>query len=250
MLPDPRGDGEGNPVMQGDHGHSPAAPGGTCGAADTSRDIHMDNPEEQLYWCDPDGPGGPSSGHVMTATPFTGYGILSISPRRSFTNVQRVCWDQNLTMLGGRRWTQMVVVPEGTYQSNWPRLDYASPGFGPDSDVGHFNLDSPAGGVTLKVFMGHMFWYPDHGTEEDAGAVGAAIHSNADKATRYTHCIEDLNNGSVRITQERPGGGVNSEIRPGGLPDGQVRVLFQDDRYDTTLGDSPITWHWDNIEIS
>jgi hypothetical protein len=185
----------------------------------------------------------------MTATPFTGYGILTFSPRQSFTDITEVCWDQNLTFLDGRRWTNIVVLPEEEYQEHAPRLDYAAPGFGPGNDVGGENLDTPETARTIKVFMGAVVWYPSHDGDEQ-GNNGGVIFENDDRATRYTHCIEDLENGNVRFTQERPEGGEIVSEWPGDLPDGEVRVLFQDDRYDTEFDDSPITWHWDNIRIS
>ena len=39
---------------------------------------------------------------------------------------------------------------------------------------------------------------------------------------------------------------------PGNLPDGDVRVIFQDGNYNPSKhgGEGAITWHWDNITIS
>jgi hypothetical protein len=247
MRPDPRTfdiAAEGL-TAQADHsGHGNADE--SCGPPTETRTIHLREPDEQVYWC---GPKGPESGHIMTATPFTGYGILTFSPRQSFTDITKVCWDQNLTFLDGRRWTNIVVLPEEEYQEHAPRLDYAAPGFGPGNDVGGLNLDTPETARTIKVFMGSMFWYPSHDGPEE-GSNGAGIFENDDRATRYTHCVEDLGNGTVRATQERPEGGEAVSEWPGDLPDGEVRVLFQDDRYDTEFDDTPITWHWDNIHVS
>ena len=95
----------------------------------------------------------------------------------------------------------------------------------------------------------------------------------ADKATRYTHCMTDNENGTITISQERPGDARESTdcVRvpeeanrwrctrtvSGDLPDGPVRVVFQDDNYDadkhggtSTPSDPRYTWHWDNIQIS
>ncbi len=97
--------------------------------------------------------------------------------------------------------------------------------------------------------MGSVFWFPSHDGAEVANN-GGVIFENDDRATRYTHCVEDLEDGNIRVTQKRPDGGELVNTWPGDLPDGEVRVLFQDDRYDTEADDTPITWHWDNIRIS
>ena len=59
----------------------------------------------------------------------------------------------------------------------------------------------------------------------------------------------------VQITRARVGGGTDTYMVPGvHMPDGKVRVIFQDDNYDPPkrAGYSPAnnTWHWDNIQIS
>ena len=35
------------------------------------------------------------------------------------------------------------------------------------------------------------------------------------RAARFTRCVEDLNNGTVRVTTERPDGGSTIEVAPG-----------------------------------
>jgi hypothetical protein len=257
MLPDPRGGGQDGQTALGDHSEHGGVDG-NCGAAQTtSRTVGLADPASNVYWCDPDGP-GPASGHVMTATPYTGYGILSFTPRRSFRNVEQVCWDQNLTDVGGRRWTNILILPEATYRSAPPaqpdtgtsplRIDYAAPGFGPGHDVGSLNLDAPSSSDTIKVFAGLMFWHPGSGDQE-AGLVGGLTYGNTDRATRYRHCVRDNGEGTVTLTQDSPTG-RHSDTFPGDLPDGDVRVIFQDDRYDTDIADHPITWHWDAVEIT
>ena len=186
-------------TAQADHSEHGGAEG-ACGPPTETRTVELRVPDEQVYWC---GPKGPESGHIMTATPFTGYGILTFSPKQSFTDISKVCWDQNLTFLDGRRWTNMLVVPEDVYQEHAPRLDYASPGFGPGFDVGADNLDTPESARTVKVFMGSVFWFPSHDGAEVANN-GGVIFENDDRATRYTHCVEDLEDGNIRVTQKRP----------------------------------------------
>ena len=90
----------------------------------------------------------------MTSLNTLGYGIASFSPRQVFEDVSRVCWTQNLTDLGGRKWTQMLVVPEETFQANGLRMDYVSPGFGDEGTPGGNQLIPPDEAFGLKVLVG------------------------------------------------------------------------------------------------
>jgi hypothetical protein len=76
--------------------------------------------------------------------------------------------------------------------------------------------------------------------------------TTTDKARRFRNCITDLENGTVRIEMERTSSTDVRTLR-GGFPNGQVRVIFQDDTYnapkDTPATPNPFTWHWDNILV-
>ena len=75
-----------------------------------------------------------------------------------------------------------------------------------------------------------------------------------DKATRFQHCMIDDGNGTVRVTQARPDGTTRTRTFRGSFPDGQVRVVFEDDMYDPPkragYRTDTLTWHWDNIQIA
>ncbi len=66
--------------------------------------------------------------------------------------------------------------------------------------------------------------------------------------------MQDLGNGSMRVTVERPSGRTDTWVRDGGFPDGQVRVMFQDGSYNPSKHNAPpgnpLTWHWDNIAVA
>jgi hypothetical protein len=232
-------------VVQGDHDMS-------CGGPDTVRNLDVRNPDwTQYFWyCAPGG--DPSKGHVMTGFTTSGYVIFGFSPNRSFSNVHKVCWDINATEEGGGKWTNMVIVPEALYQRFAPRLDYTSPGFNNDG-TGDFNIqaeDHPGLDVWgIKDFRGGQHFYV--GTEmlmdDDI------VRTTSDKAARYQHCVEETSPTTSRLTVARPGGGTSVYDLASGMPDGTVRVIFQDDMYDPVKRDgySPnaVTWHWDNILI-
>jgi hypothetical protein len=75
-----------------------------------------------------------------------------------------------------------------------------------------------------------------------------------DKAARFRHCVTDQGDGSVRVDQDRSGV-PRTWFWRGALPDGPVRVIFQDDNYNAPKSPpqaavaEPFTWHWDNVEI-
>ncbi len=220
-----------------------------CGGPDTQRTVHAGNHAEMFWWCAPGG--DPATGHLMTSMNTFGYSIVSFSPRHTFNNVSRVCWDQNLTDLGGRKWTMMLVLPEWEYQANGGRLDYVVPGFGNPGEPGGNQLIPSTESLGVKVHVGTMTTYSGR---SELGGTGS-LFKVADKARRYRHCAEDLGNGQIRVSQER-NNGTQTWVLPGRFPDGPARVIFEDDNYDPPKSPpeqpvaNPFTWHWDNISIS
>ena len=173
-----------------------------------------------------------------------GYTILSFSPDQVFSDFSEVCWDVNVTDLGGRKWTQMLIVPEEAFQANDERLDYISP---VTQDVDQTAVTMPDGTLMYQNWD-HAFRMYDGQTET---LVDTELFTVADKAKRYHHCLADNGDGTVTMEQERADGEIYRQTVPGTFPE-EGRVIFQDDNY-TPLKDGPIagfTWHWDNIEIS
>jgi hypothetical protein len=196
---------------------------------------------ELFWWCAPNGEA--TKGHIMTGmADVDGYTILSFSPNRSFRNVREVCWDVNLTDLGGRKWTQVILVPEAAFQANRQRLDYISP---ITQDVDQTAVRLPAGSFMWQSW--------DHKARLFQGQQELLFDwsgfSTSDKAKRYQHCMRDNGDGTITTTQERDNGRRTLTVR-GSFP-AEARVIFQDDNY-TPEKDGPLqgfTWHWDNIII-
>jgi hypothetical protein len=216
------------------------------------RTIHLTSQQQAsdaaFYYCMPEG--NQDKGHVMTTVNTEGYVTVWFSPKQTFRNVSKVCWDQNITDLGGGKWTVVNFLTPAEYAGKTD-LGYTSPDFpmggGPSSPQG-----PAANGV--KVFRGAMSSYTNKQFHE--GARGVTV---SDKAARYKHCVIDNGNGTLTTTIAQPNGRTVARKITGKIPDGDIRVQFGDDNYNPdkhfdTRGAEPnstgrYTWHWDNIEV-
>jgi hypothetical protein len=241
----------------GDHDGTCANPMTTHRTIDVS--ANPKNVDNVFYQCAPGGDN--AKAHVMTSVNTEGYVIAWFSPKQTFTDVHRVCWDQNFTELGGGKWTTVTFLTPGEYQGKTD-LAYNDPTFadpnGPSvtNGVSGFGVETGNGGV--------------HAWQNDAFAGSMPGQDNgADKATRTTTCIVDNDNGTLTVDQ-----GTHHGTIAGSIPNGPIRVVFNDDNYNPdkhcTSGSKPTiacpspdgngaqapntlygyTWHWDNIEIS
>jgi hypothetical protein len=235
-----------------------------CGNPNTtSRTIHVARPSEQetpFYQCAPGG--DVSKAHLMTSINTEGYTIAWFSPRQSFSNLHRVCWDQNLTDLGGGKWTQVLFLTQAEAARSGGDLGFTSPEFpndgGPSTPRG-----SAAHGV--KIFGGTAASWSSIG-EWNAfkpGTVqlmynGGQGDDTTDKAARFQQCLTDNENGTLTLTRQQPNGGVLTGSVAGDIPNEPVRVVFEDDNYNPDKHQDPsvatntsfgYTWHWDNIQI-
>jgi hypothetical protein len=247
-----------------------------CAGPTTYREVnhnsHADDPN-LFWWC---APNGPATGHVMTSLLTGGYGQADFAPNRAFNNVRRVCWDQSMVGLP-RKWTQVIIVPEGLYQSNGGKLNYANPELQPFPAGDALPAGPLPVGANGPEFPGrdafNASWAPQWdgyvlaftvGSLQQYSRGGAQYYFNAietgDPAPRFRQCLEDLENGQIRHTNTLGNGQTRTVTLAGSLPNGPARVIFQDDTYDAFKADNPdptglsggaveSTWHWDNITI-
>lgn len=242
----------------GDH-----AAGAPCGGPLTNRTVNWpDRPVgpdgvqrstsagEAAYWC---APGGVATGHLMTAFLTHGYAHLDFSPKERFVDVRKVCWDQNVTNLGNRKWTQVTIAPTTMTDPVAPRLDFTYPGF---------RIGGPASWGLGLEYDAFMFASTQGNAEAFTG--DSRIHGSgyendqtvSDKAKRVTTCLTDLRNGEIEVSQQRVDDSVTVTVLPGEFPVGESRVIFQDVSYNPDKAESPptvsnpYTWHWDNLFVS
>lgn len=237
-----------------------------CGGADTLRDVHLSQPGnglgavgEHVWWCLPPN----QNAHMMTSMVVVGYAHVDFAPTQTFTNLKRVCWDQSLYFMGNaRKWVQVTVVPESTYQANGGRLEYVMHDIQNDVAVNGIRLSDE----TVMFVMGNGSARFMRGQTEPVDPDFAGF-STSNKSTRFTHCIVETATGLVAEFYDR--GYTGDACSLGGcdrrtfnhptlqFPNGPVRVIFQDVTYDslkdnTAPGDGVAhnTWHWDDIQIS
>jgi hypothetical protein len=238
---------------------------GACGDPNRSgRTVNVSesprNTEQAFYACLPGN--DPARGHLMTSVNTEGYVTAWFSPKQTFTNTHQVCWDQNFTFVGNGKWTQVVFLTAAEAGSN-PDLGFTSPEF-------------PAGGAStprgsarfgVKVLMADksaqgrqvqvQAWQNGGGYSDFRGG----DPTTTDKAGRYTICISDNENGTLTMVRDTVAGGTVTATTAGSIPNGPIRVVFEDDNYNpdkhhSNAGDVPAnggegyTWHWDNIQIS
>jgi hemolysin type calcium-binding protein len=202
-----------------------------CGPPDTQRVVHA-VPQHEAFWhC---------REHFMTGMgDIDGYSIIGFSPKRSFSNATRVCWDVNLTDLLRRKWVSVHLIPESAWTGDFAYREEA--------------LDNPSTAATLP--NGAFSWsnFNDESkllVGDDEVFDGLEFNAGDDKATRFEHCMTDHRNGTVTFRQERPNGGSAQVTVRGSFPD-RFRVAFLDHSYTPTKDGTPIgfTWHWDTIVV-
>ncbi len=216
------------------------------------RTIHLTSQQQAndaaFFYCMPDG--NKDKGHLMTTVNTEGFVTVWFSPKQTFHNVSKVCWDQNITDLGGGKWTVVNFLTPAEYAGQTD-LGYTAADFpkgeGPSSPQG-----SAANGV--KVFRGSMRSYTNGQFRDGAQGV-----TTSDKAARYKHCVIDNGNGTLTTTIAQPNGRTVSRTNTGRIPGGDIRVQFADDSYNpdkhfdmrgaAANSTGLYTWHWDNIQI-
>lgn len=228
--------------------HAVTGPNDLCGPPTDSRTVTRGSRSsgfnnEWIYRCVPGG--DLAKAHIMTSIGDTsGYSIGSFSPKQSFNGVREIRWDVNLTDLGLRQWTEVAVIPAGSYDTqNLPCLDLF-----PCDTTSHGKLGSVG-----TSFFNHEMVIANRGSESN----GARWSDGRDpalssKAIRRTHIFRDNGDGTLSFSIQREDGSFQTVTSSGSFPSGPVRVVFTDHNYTPEKGNDPVgfSWHWDNIIIA
>jgi hypothetical protein len=243
--------------FHGDHNQN-------CEGPTTGRALTEDHTVgTHFWWCAPGGDA--TKGHFMTGINTTGYVIISFAPKDDATgaaqvfppSANRICWDQNLTDLGGRKWNQLMVISEATFLANGQTISYLNPG-NPDNFSATNPQARPSGDDFTIKFLKHSL-ETFRGQSKVYDNFFVALNGVTDKAARYRNCVTDNGNGTITRTQDRPGGTRSETTFPGAFPAGNRVFILGDDNYNVLKSyeegaiqyvSDPFTWHWDNLEIS
>jgi hypothetical protein len=205
---------------------------------------------ELIWWCAPGN--DVARGHMMTALDTGSVATLSFSPKQTFTDVRKVCWDQNMNNLGEGKWINVYVVPAAHVAANGGDLAYAD-GIGiPFGGVpmrlppGAFDFDWIRGSINAHKIdaAGNYVKVLDRWKSYSPGGIAT------ESASRFTICLDS---GANRVTLERPDGTTDTYPMGASFPAGEVRVIWQDASYNPTKhegSEHSLTWHFDQIEVS
>lgn len=214
-----------------------------------------------VWWCAPGD--DPTKGHFMTGIDTTGYVIISFTPKAADggpvffpQSANKICWDQNVTDLGGRKWTQLIVVSDDSFHAQGSNLAYLNPGNNDNFAPADPQARPLADDFSIKFLRGTAETFV--GQTKTGDNFFIAANGITDKATRYRTCVRDNGEGTVTYTQARPGGTVSATL-PGGFPAGPRAFLLGDDSYNVLKSYTegavqvvadPFSWHFDNLEVS
>jgi hypothetical protein len=209
----------------------------------TAHDGHGNfNDDQLLYNC---------RDHMMTSVgDISGYSVVWFSPEQTFTKINEVCVDVNLTtnLTGFRSWWEFAVVPVNAPDA-FADQDIAGTANLPDyGDVGATVLSFKEAPQYLRVWVGDNL----------VGKGFPRIDKfRGDLATRVPHCFADLGNGNLRITTINDDGSPFVLTVPGKFPAGEVKAVFKHHTYTpwkacTEMPEGKCqsyTWHWDNVVV-
>jgi hypothetical protein len=238
--------------MHGDHNTA-------CQAPTTLREVTLPpagtDPGQAVWHC---APAGPDTGHFMTGMNSGGYREVNFAPinpdgsDRVFVDVNRVCWKQNETVMGaGGAWSQVAIIPIGAFVANGRDLDYGDPDLRPNNGPAAATHALPATAFLAVHAGGGNKLYV--GADEISGpAWSLSRYYSTDKAARYSNCLEDLGNGHIRATMQRPTGN-DVETWNGSFPNGPVAVVWNHAVYDppkrTGYDPDTLSIHWDDLLV-
>lgn len=256
--------------------------GVNCSGPEERRTIQRSNPEDSIYMCHPGG--NPDLGHLMTSIGDTsGYSWAWFMPDQVFNSVTEVRWDVNITDLGNRQFTEVMIIPASNWVVDPTPFDTYDSGIAslpclqrifqfPCVDQAPAYSDWNA--IGTSSFNGDLIIATQDGREVSRSGAPASDPARTDIRERRTHFFRDNLNGTVTLGQEQADGSFLTITTQGSFPSGNVRVVFKDHNYTPNKSESGFarcaaagvgnafhgsgglndcvsyTWHWDDITVA
>ena len=226
-----------------DHDHD-------CGPAHSERQISTADRDSFFYIC---------RDHLMTSMgDVDGYSTLAFAPKQTFPTVSRVCWDQNVTDLGGRQWTELVITPAANLPGDG-RLAHVNPWRQNVDDTSLPHGDGTVGISIMQRYDGFRAFVSRQQTAHSGWNTGSDPEGFESRSIRRQHCLIDNQDGTITFTVDRGASGIWTRSFAGSFPT-DARVIFEDHNYvpdkdgeacreHGELTGCRYTWHWDNIII-
>lgn len=233
-------------------------------------DTVLIQPTDHVYRCAPGD--NPAAGHMMVAQGSTsGYDFSAAWTQQTFSGATEVSWDQNITNLGGRNWSEVKIVPASQWNPVRPPCAHpnvpcwASAAAGGTGDgtvitavdtgatIMSWHNIRPRVRTAAGEFKGSKAW--------QSGAIRQAMEAQWQASTspveRFRHTLTDNGNGTITLsidTRTADYGVQNVATAVGSFPDEPFVVVFSTHDYSSSKGDESgydgFTWHFDNIAVS
>ncbi|MEP2372407.1 MAG: hypothetical protein ABJK40_11125, partial [Ilumatobacter sp.] len=206
----------GTNTWTGDHGLD-------CGPPTQGRTLSAQDRASNTYMC---------REHFMTSMgDVDGYSTIAFSPKQVFPSVHEVCWDQNVTNMGGRQWTEVVITPNNAIrvQDGKQYIAHTGPGTTGVDNTGSLHAPQTFGIKLAGPFDGLSIWQNGGRADNDPYYAYADTEGMESVAIRRQHCITDLGNGTIEVRIDQ---GTSTYVRqvPGTFPR-NARVIFEDHNY-------------------
>lgn len=260
--------------FQGDHAPIAGSDPDACTNPFTTRELGratrfnlVEDPTDHVYRCAPGD--NPDAAHLMVAQgPTSGYDFAAAWTNETFSGVTEVRWDQNITDLGGRNWSEVKLVPAATWNPLQPPCGTFVSQCRTGAAGGASVPATPAstGSVVVSWFSEQPeletplgeddegWWFRPDVNNSIRQQLEARDQAFSSPAPRYTHILTDNGDGTVTLSIDTtlPDFGVFEVATVNGSFPADFHLVLATHDYTSDKGNpsfAGVTWHFDNIVI-
>jgi hypothetical protein len=265
-------EGDHAPVAGGNDPDNCTGPFETRTLGRATKYTYTEEPTDHVYRCAPGD--DPAKAHLMVAQgPTSGYDFAAAWTKETFSGATEIRWEQNVTDLGGRNWSEVKLVPaanwnpvqppcsttwvpcftdvsvggtggevisaadSGSVIVSWARTPEVVTPVDQDDDTWHFRSWVPYSFGSARDLM-----------EQEFGAFSSP-------APRYTHILTDNGDGTITLSidTQTEAYGVHEAVTLNGSFPQDFHLVFATHDYTSGKSDGAYdgkTWHFDNISVS